>query len=194
MRKAPHIAVFTVGLLIPARSIDDGLAALLVTFFGLVAAGTIPAMSLLSGSVMSPTRSVARLITLKASLDTLLRQLSGMLYASILGAVAVIVLVFGVPSLPIGWLPVPDYLSWLMVFAADFPERALQALVLLALFVAGDRIRVIKLTFKMALKARFELALEEARRRTDENAPSAEDVSEAFSTPPGFGAKVPFSR
>lgn len=185
-----YITLLALGLAIPPGSVDDSLAGVLVTFFGLVAAGVIPAMSLLVGNVMSPARSVASIISLKASLDVLLKQLGLMLVAVIAGGLFVIVLSFDLPRLPISISDLNQAAPRLASFIVDLPERFLQALTLVSLFHAVDRMRVVKHTFKIVLHAQFQLALEEARRRIEDRAPSTAAVAEAFPTPDRFGKRV----
>ena len=54
------IIVFIIGTLIPAGTLENGLDSLIVTFFGLLAAGIIPAISLLVANTLSSALSVKK--------------------------------------------------------------------------------------------------------------------------------------
>lgn len=191
MYRAVCIAVFWVGLIVPAGVIDSGLAALLVTFFGLLAAGIIPAMSLLVGGVLSPSRSVARVISLKGDLDLLLQRLAGTLATIIVGALTVMLVSTGQFTLTIPHETLAPIPSIVREGLSTLPNRLLQASSFLCLFLSLDRLRVVNEAFKAALNARFELTLEEAQRELRDRAPTAADVASAFPTQSGFGSRAP---
>ncbi|MGS4945182.1 hypothetical protein ACVDG3_06860 [Meridianimarinicoccus sp. RP-17] len=177
--------------MLPLTAISDGVASLIVTFFGLLATAILAALSLLVGNVLSSAWTVSKLISLKAELDRLVARMTKTLFILVLGSVIVIVhrsevLAFDASILPL-WLPS----TWPLTWVAEGPQRVVQGLVVLSLGLCIDHVPHVSRAIKRVLSARYELALADSRRRTIANAPTPEVLKASFPTPKEFGAKVP---
>lgn len=175
---------FAAGLMIPVGVLTSTASALIVTFFGLVAAGIFPAVSLLVANTLSGGQSVANLLKLKHELDVIVDRMLHLLAILGLGAVAIIIIELDVSlALPsIGSIDLP-------VAVAELPERILQAIAFGALVAVADRTRLIFSAFKLVMKARYELALSDSRKRLAQSSPSRQDIASSFRTPENFGAR-----
>ncbi|MBN9674662.1 hypothetical protein [Salipiger bermudensis] len=182
---------FALGAMLPVASFTDGVASVLVTFFGLMATAILAALSLLVGNVLSSAWTVSKLRELKSELDSLITKMTRTLAVLVIGALCVIVYQLGLPKIDFNifpaWLPVASLPSW----SAELPQRLVQGLVSLCLGLCADHIVVVSRAFKKVLDARYELALADSVRRTERAAPKSEDIATGFATPKDFGARIP---
>lgn len=179
------LVVFVGGLFIPPGTLDGALGTLVVTFFGLVSAGILPAISLLVGNTLSSSLSVRKLDELKAGVDSLIRKLLETLGFLVTGAVLVMVQEVGLPNLPEQMLEV-DVPGWLQ----EAPIRVVQAGVLACFFVGIDRIRLVASAFRRVLTERYDLARADSFERIRKNAGSISEVRALFPKTPNFGSAV----
>lgn len=188
MTKILAIVVLLAGLALPPGTIDGGLRAMLITFFGLLSAGLLPAVSLLVSGTLSPSFSVKRLDELKISADALVRKLLQTLGLLVLGAVFLMVLEVGAPKIPnpVLWPVRFDIPAWV----TDLPERILQSAVVFSFLVGLDRLRVAASSFKRVFLERYELARVESERRIKRNGEKLGRATEFFATSEDFGKQV----
>lgn len=188
------IVIFLGCLFIEPAAVGVGGASMVITFFGLLAAGIVPAMSLLVGVQTSPTKSVVRLNNLKASLTDTLWRLGGVLATVILGSFAIIFsqMPFPSPAVPAEVLDaLPSHIHGLL----NSPlQRLFLAVACVCLFLSLDRLRIVFSTFKAVLNARFEIAVEEAGRTLTEKAESSVSIEAVFPQSPKFGRRVPLGQ
>lgn len=185
MERTAALILLGVMFFLPTDLLSEESAVLIVTFFGLVAAGLLPAMSLVVGDTLTGARSVAKLLTLKQDIDDLLRQMLRLLAILMVGAIVTVLKLLEWPAFPdvIRGMQVPDW-------ADEVPARVVQAAIFVCVLLSLNRTRVIAVAFKTVLNARFEMALADSRQRLEEKTPSSDDVASTFKTPEGFGAKV----
>ena len=176
---------FLVGLVLPTSTLSSGLDSLLVTFFGLLSASILPAISLLVGNVASPTYSLAKLEELEVQTKSLVKKLFSTLGVVIAGGALVMVAAAGLPSIPIpAWLP-----KW-CTHLQEAPERLTQGVVFACFAISIDRLRVVSMAFQTVLKARFDLAKMETITRLKKAFPGSEEVRATFPTSEKFGSRV----
>lgn len=178
-----------VGVLLPPGMLTDGMRSLLVMFFGLMATGILPAMSLLLGAPFPSRYTVARVQEMDDKLGKLLDKLMSTLKLLIAGGALVLVSQFG-----IGQVEFLTGIELLDAVIADAPDRLLQAAVFTCLIIALDRLRVVGFAFQVVRQVRRDMALDDALKRLDTSAMSEDDVRKAFPTTPGHGAKVALLR
>ncbi|RAP39461.1 hypothetical protein BYZ73_20400 [Rhodovulum viride] len=191
MSKLVPSVFFVIGAALPVASITDGVASVLVTFFGLMATAILAALSLLVGNVLSSAWTVSKLIALKAELDLLISKMTRTLGVLIAGSICVIVHRIGVPPINFSHLPDWIYAEWISGWATDIPTRLIQGLIVLSLGVCADQITLVSKAFSKVLTARYELALADSRRRTEQAAPTNASLELGFRTPKDFGARIP---
>lgn len=184
---------FGLGVTLPVAALDEAVSGLLVTFFGLMATAILAAMPLLIGNVLSSAWTVSKLISLKTELDALINKMTQVLLTVMVGSVLVIVHRIGLPSIDETVLEAVLPAGWETSWAINLPQKLVQGLVAVCVGFCFDHITVIVHAFKKVLKARYELALADSRRRTRTQAPTEMETREQFSTPEGFGARVPKS-
>lgn len=179
------IPAFLVGLALPLGAISDAKGALVVTFFGLMAAGIIPAMALLAANTLSPAFTVKRLDELLKEVSRLLEKLGQTLRFVILGSVFVIIAQFDLPSLPpkLLGLDIPDTIR-------PVTYRLVQAVSFVCFIVALDRLRLVLVAFSSVLRQRYEIARKDSIVRTKENFDRVGTGKEMFAKPDQFGEPV----
>lgn len=160
--------------------LDEELRTLLVTFFGLLSAGILPALTLLVSASLPSAFTVARLNQLDRDTGALIKGLVSTLAYILTGGVLLLILAASEP-LPILRFRPSGYQA-IDQFLPEAPDRLLQALVFACFCVALDRLRVFVATFRMIREARHQGALEEARRQLDTKAPTRDDLRYAFKT------------
>lgn len=182
------VLIFLGGLALPLGSMSDAKGGLLVAFFGLMAAGIIPAMSLLVANTLSPSFSVKRLDELKREVGRLLAKLGQTLGFVIAGSVLVIVAQFDLPVLPprLFDLAVPD---WVRPIA----ERMVQAGAFSCFIVALDRLRVVNAAFSSVFRQRYEIARKDSEVRTKGNVRRIGTAKEFFQKKDQFGETIEIS-
>lgn len=171
------------GAALPTGILSHGDAGrLLVTFLGLVAAGILPTVSLILTSMTASGRSVHRLSQLKHELES---------------CVSALFVLFGLICLSVGQLlllslPVTEMVQqWLPLFTLPkFVDRIGQAIVFGLLGFVLLRAFLIPAIVQRSLAIRAEIAIEEAQRRTKENAPGHGEIAATFKTKSGFGDQI----
>lgn len=192
-----------VGVQFGTGLLDGAGASIVVTFFGLLAAAILPALSLLAANTIAPGFSVAKVKALKSKLDALISQLVDVLWMLLIAGLAVIFLQFDLPTIgqKSGWswiskleAMVPARFVWLPDYVAtilnELPERALQAIAFTCFMLCLDRMRVVPAAFRQVLNASFELAITDSKKRLEMAAPRREEVETAFPTSSSFGERV----
>ena len=182
---------FAVGFALPTTLVTDAVASLLMTFFGLMSAAVLAALSLLVGNVMSSALTVAKLIALKAELDALVSRLAAMLAVLVIGSFLVVILNIGLPGLPYDLIARLPEVEWLRDIASGAPQKSLQGGVMVCLGYAADRVTSVSQAFRKVLQAQFELALADSRKRVEKSAPDRETIRATFPTSDTFGERVP---
>lgn len=168
------------GAALPIGSLDGEVSRLLITFLGLVAASVLPTVTLILGAMTSSGRSVKALDELRhesqAGMDALFL---------LLGCVGVAVVALLSLSLsPLAFLNVVPF------FNDQVLPRVGQALTLMSSTLIVARAGIIPAILRRALNIRHGIAVEEARRKTMENAPGPSEIKKAFATHPDFGKSV----
>jgi hypothetical protein len=177
--------VFLGGVFIPPSTLSDELGTLLITFFGIMSAGVIPAISLLVSSTLSSSLSVKKLDDLKVETETLVRKLVETLAFLVIGAILIMADQMGIPKLPssIGTFTMP---SWFPSAA----ERSVQSGVLVSFLIGLDRLRLVGSSFKRVLNERYQLSRADSELRIKRNGASVGNAEDYFSKSTNFGEEV----
>lgn len=175
-------AAFGGGAALDPGVIAGEAARLLVTFFGLVAAGILPTISLVIGGMTSSGRSVKALDELKSEMEVAMSALF-VLFALVSIAVATLVALS---------LPQPS-ITHRIPFVGEFYARFLQGFVVGISAVVVNRATHIPTILRRSLDVRYRIAVEEAKRKISENAPAPATIKEAFPTHPDFGKALRLS-
>jgi hypothetical protein len=162
---------------LPAGAITPDAAKLLVTFMGFVAASALPTATLMVNSLTANGRSVRLLLDLGSEMRRMLRALFG-----VLGLTGVSVLALVALTVPTPW-QLPSFLGQWAI-----RSHIGQAVALASIFFTLDATRVIPRSFFRCLGFKLDIAVEEARQKTADNAPKPGEMSGSFKTKPGFGA------
>lgn len=168
------------GFALPPGSITSAAASMLVIFLGLVSASVLPAVSLLVNSMAAAGRSVLAINELKAEIELAMDALF-----LLFGCVAVVV-----SSLVALATPPPRILSEIPMLTTEILPRLGQGVVVVFSSIIILRMGHIPALLRRALGIRHDIALEEARRQTLENAPAPGSAEAAFPTHPEFGKTV----
>ncbi|MBT2131241.1 hypothetical protein [Aliiroseovarius lamellibrachiae] len=179
------IIAFAAGLWIPIGAIDIGLAGLLVTFFGLLSASVLPAMSLLVANTLSPRNSVKSLNRLYDRTARLIRKLWQTLGFLVTGAIFSIVVAKTNTPLPNEILSL-DVPCW----AKNAPNQIIQSIVCTCFVVGLDRLRVIGSAFKSVLDERYDLAVSASQKNARDNLKEQKKIDEIFPKSERFGETV----
>lgn len=194
------------GFLLPPNILAGDPGRLLVTFLGLVAASILPTISLMLTTMSASGRSVARLSALREELRS---GVDALLYIfGFIAATALVLMMLSVGgghgnyslaswvvaafkiqdmALILDSIPDPASIAWYAVPAAA--QAAAFSFVVVVIRKAGTIPGIIR----RSLELRAEMAIEEARRQTLENAPAAGKTAEAFKNTEGFGQRVALS-
>ena len=168
---------FLIGALLPPGVFGGEAGRLLTTFLGFVAASILPTISLIVGGMIVGGRSVQHLDDLGSELAATVDALFG-----VFGLIAVTVLILMTLSMP---SPFTGHMP------ADFqymPTRFGQGLVGFAGLLAIARSGTIPGAIRKSLKLRTAIAVDEARKKTEEKAEAAKaKVRSGFATKEGFG-------
>lgn len=173
------VAAFVLGAALPSGSLNGEAGRLLVTFLGLVAASILPTVTLLLNSMTTNGRSVLSLTDLHNELQAAVNALF-FLFGCAAGAAGILTLLA---------LPAPELLlqvPHLQPTLSAIGRGGVVALSALTIMKAGTIPGVIRRT----LEIRAEIAVEEAKRKTADNAPEAGAVGAAFKGREGFGRTV----
>jgi len=184
-RRRDKVIVVAVGILcacLPVGIFDGDTGRILTIFLGLVSASILPTVSMMVGTMSGTGRSVAGIDQLNAELrDTIdiLVAILGFVLVAVLG------LLLGTINLPDMQVPLLNTRYSIGLDQAFL--RLTNLMVGLAIALALSKFGRVPSSFRRALEIRHQIAVEEAKRRIEENAPSNASVSSMFATSPGFG-------
>lgn len=173
-------AALIAGLAMSPGVITGDTGRMLVTFLGLVSASILPTISLLVNSMSAAGRSVLAIDELNAELQA---------------AMDALFLLFGCVAVVVGALvalstPPPPLLVKVPYLTSEALPRIGQAVVVVFSALTLVRVGQIPAILRRSLAVRHKIAVEEARRKTLEKAPTSEEVKSAFATHPDFGKTV----
>ena len=181
------IFFFALGYLIPVGTLDATVAILVVTFFGLLAAGIIPAVSLLVSVQMPTVYSVARVDEVDREFGHLTRRLIKTFGLILAGTTITIAHMAGLPDgLEQAALRLLEFTGDPVVLPQSAFERLSQALVVAALMLSFDQLRVVGTAFQ---KVR-QLQVAVAKELIAEQSERALNQRPKFRHDPGFGDRV----
>lgn len=155
-------------------------ARLLTTFLGLISASILPSISLLAGAMTAGSRSVHALDRLHAELQAATTAL-----LTLLGCVGLVFAALFTMSIPPAHL-----LTRVPHLTTDILPRAGQGIAVAASSIILLRVGQIPAILKRSLSIRHEIATEEARRKTMENASKVGEAKAIFGRDPTFGKTV----
>lgn len=182
--KLISLAVAAGFVCLPLGFLGGDTGRVLVTFLGLMSASILPTISLLVGSMSANGRSVKGIDELHKELG----EIVSVLWA-IFGLVAVSVLALFIGTIELPRLALPVFGTAYAVSVDTLIYRVAQGIVGGASALALSRFGVVPTSFFRALQIRREIAVDEARRRIQESAPTSQDLHSSFPTLSGFGAK-----
>lgn len=167
---------FPFGAALPSATFGGDSARLLITFLGLVSAGILPTVSLVIGLMASSGRSVQAVNELKTELQAAIEALLALFGFGVLAVAALLVL-----SLPLhAW---GDGLPYIAEGTRLFAQGTVCGASTLIVFRAGQ----VSAILRRSLEIKHKIAVDEAKRETSDNAPSAKAVRDAFPTHPDYG-------
>lgn len=172
-------AGFAVGACLPSDALTGEAGRVLVTFLGLVAASILPTVSLILTSMTAGGRSVLRLRELSDELQKGVSALFGL---------------FGLVCISVGQLlllsvPLPIQLRALVPWPW-LPNLVGQSILFMLVGWVVYRAFLVPKIIQRCLTIRAEIAIEEAKRKTLENAPAAGETAQTFRTKPDFGKRT----
>ena len=170
------------GALQPALLHGDP-ARLLSTFLGLVSASILPSISLILASLTTGGRSVAAIDRLRDELMAATNALLQLL--GIVGIVFAAVFTLGVPT--------PTLLGRLPLLATEILPRLGQAIVVGGAALIVSRAQLVPAILRRCLRIRHEIAADEARKKTVENAAKVGEAQKFFPRDASFGQSVPLA-
>ncbi len=173
------LAAMAAGGASPLGTLSGDAGRLLVTFLGLVSASILPTISLILGSMTASGRSVKALdelqVELTAAMDALF-LLFGLVGVSVMALLALAI-------------PTPSLLVQVPYLAIAL-ERMGQAVVAGTATLIVMRAGQIPGILRRSIDIRHKIAVDEARRKTFDNAPDAGATKATFPTHPDFGKSV----
>jgi hypothetical protein len=175
-------AGFALGGLLPVNTFAGDASRFAATFLGLFAASVLPTVTLLLTNMVAGARSVKTIQELQAELLSSVDMLFLML--GFIGVAVVALLTLAIPA--------PQIASQL-VSGDVILNRIGQGLVVASVLLVLQTSAAIPHSIRRSLNLKAELALEEARRATRENAPKPGTTAKAFANPEGFGRVVALS-
>nr|WP_313041026.1 hypothetical protein [Brevundimonas diminuta] len=171
------LGAFTIGALLPPGVFAGEAGRLLTTFLGLVAASILPTISLIVGGMVVGSRSVQHLGDLGSELGRTVDALFG-----IFGLIALTVIVLMALAIQ---TPFGDYIPPVL---ASAPSRIGQGFVAFLGMLIVSRSGAIPGAISKSLSLRTTIAVDEARKRTVEQADVAKvKTRSGFVTKEGFG-------
>lgn len=174
---AGGIVGFLVGTALTPAVLHGDPSRLLGTFLGLVSASILPSISLILASMTTGGRSVLAIDRLRDELmsatDALLQLLA------LVGIVFASVLMLSIAP-PVGLIHIP------LLFTQLLP-RAGQAVVVGGSVVIVLRASLVPSILRRCLTIRHEIAVDEARKKTIENASKVGEAGKLFTRDPAFG-------
>jgi len=173
-------AALIVGAALTPGSITGDSGRMLVIFLGLVSASILPTISLLVGSMSAAGRSVLAINELDAEIRSAMDALF-FLFACVAFVVGALV-ALATPS--------PHLLSRAPLLTSELLPRSGQAIVVFFSALILMRVGQIPAILRRTLAVRHQIALDEARRKTIENAPTPGSSQATFTPHPDFGKSV----
>lgn len=156
---------------------------MLATVLGLVSASVLPSVSLILATLTPGGRSVQSVNQLHVELRS---AMNALFY--LLGTVGLVLGALFMLS-----IPPPAFLLRIPHLTTDVLPRLGQAIVVAASLAVIARASSIPAILRRCLKIRHEIAADEARRKTLENATAVGDPRNYFARNPAFGEKVKLS-
>jgi hypothetical protein len=152
----------------------------LATFLGLLSAGLLPTVTLLINSMTAGGRSVQEIERLEEELRA---------------ATDILFLLFGCIALSIGALvslaiQPPSFLTRIPHLTTEILPRIGQALVVGPAFFVIWKAGTIPAVMRKALEIKREIAIDEAKSKVNEKAPSRESLRQGYATQEDFGRVV----
>lgn len=176
---------FLIGALLPPGVFGGEAGRLLTTFLGFVAASILPTISLIVGGMVVGGRSVQHLDDLGAELGDTVDALFGVF--GLIGLTVIILMTLAMPMPFAGYIPSGFPSGWLSI-----PSRIGQGMVGFVGVLAISRAGTIPGAIRRSLRLRTAIAVDEARKRTNEKAEAATvKMRSGFTTKQGFGRTVP---
>jgi hypothetical protein len=155
-------------------------ARFLTTFLGLISASILPTVSLIVATMTPGGRSVMALNDLEKELNSAMNAL----FALLAGVGVVFGALFALSVEP------PNILNRVPFLTTQVLPRFGQALVLGGSALIVGRAWHVPAILRRTLRIRHEIAIDEARRTTLENAARVPDANELFPRDPDFGKTV----
>lgn len=153
----------------------------LATFLGLFSASVLPTVSLLINGMTASGRSVLALDRLEAELQAALDAMF-----LLFGCVALVMAALFTLS-----ISPPAILLRVPFLASEVLPRFGQAVVVCFTSVIVLRVGMLPAILRRALSLRHSIAVDEAKRKNAEKAPTSDDLMKAFSTHEDFGKSIP---
>lgn len=168
------------GLAISPGTITGDAGRMLVTFLGLVSASVLPTISLLVSSMTASGRSVLALDELAAELEAAMDAMF-----LLFGCVAVVV-----GALVALTIPPPSLLTKIPYLTSEILPRSGQMVVIAFSAITLLRVGQVPAILRRSLSIRHKIAVDEARRKTLEKAPTSAATKAYFKNHPDFGKTV----
>jgi len=158
-------------------------ARFLTTFLGLISASILPTVSLIAATMTPSGRSVMALNELQKELEAAMDAL----FTLLVGVGIVFAALFALSVQP------PDVLTLVPYLTTELLPRLGQALVAGGSALIVGRAWHVPAILRRTLKLRHEIAIDEARKKTLENAAKLPTAAELFPRDPEFGKTVKLS-
>lgn len=155
-------------------------ARLLTTFLGLVSASILPTVSLILGSMTTGGRSVAAINRLEQELHAAMDVL--FLLLGLVGVIFAAIFMLGIPP--------PMALENIPFLTSEILPRFGQSIVVGGTALILMRAGQIPAILRRSLLIRHEIAVDEARKKTLENAGKLPDAKSLFGSDPNFGKSI----
>lgn len=167
------------GAALPIGIVSKATLSPLATFLGLIAASILPTIGLLISSIDSKNRSVLSVDKLIGEIKSLTKNLLYILLIVILAVIFLLALVSPSPT-------------FLVTLIENEETRILVGQIGLFSLIghALDRTIVIPNSIFRCINYRAATASGEARKRTNENAPTAQVIKSGFAKKQGFGEQI----
>lgn len=155
-------------------------ARLLTTFLGLVSASILPTVSLILGSMTTGGRSVAAINRLEQELHAAMDVL--FLLLGLVGVIFAAIFMLGISP--------PSVLENVPLLTSEILPRFGQSVVVGGTALILMRAGQIPAILRRSLLIRHEIAVDEARKKTLENAGKVPDSKSLFGSDPNFGKSI----
>lgn len=177
-----------VGAVVPHGAIVSDAGRLLVIFTGLIAASVLPTISLMIANMSSTGRSTRSIAELRSEIDRIVSALLFVFGCACMVVMTLIGLTVDITAGPsvISQGTGPSYLAWGI-------RSVLQAALFASLAVLVNRSLIIPKAIRRSLELKTEIAIAEATRRLNENAPGIGATAQHFKKKENFGRTIPLS-